>query len=183
MRKSITLLALVFIFFVSGRAQQPVQQGHVQIDRSGSVPIFRVTVVARTTKAINYRHRSGSTKIDFRGTPLMPDAKGEAVVNSKQGRIQINTRMDHMSPATQYGPEYLTYVLWAITPEGRPKNLGEVLLNGDNSKLDVTTDLQTFGLIITAEPYFAVTQPSDVVVMENFVRSDTQGTIDEIDAK
>jgi outer membrane protein OmpA-like peptidoglycan-associated protein len=183
MKRSITLSALVILFCVSGRAQQPVQQGHVQMDRSGSVPIFRVTVVARTTKAINYRHRSGSTKIDFRGTPLMPEAKGEADVNSKQGRIEISARMNHLSSATQYGPEYLTYVLWAVTPEGRPKNLGEVLLNGDNSKLEVTTDLQTFGLIVTAEPYFAVTQPSDVVVMENFVRNDTQGTFEEIDAK
>jgi len=140
-------------------------------------------VVARTTKAINYRHRSGSTKIDFRGTPLMPGAKGEAVVDSKQGRIEINAKMEHLSSATQYGPEYMTYVLWAITPEGRPKNLGEVLLNGNDSKLEVTTDLQTFGLIVTAEPYFAVTQPSDVVVMENFVRNDTQGTFEEVDAK
>src|SRR5260221_14534660 len=100
MRRLMTLVALVILFCVSGRAQRPVQQGHVQIDRSGSVPIFRVTVVARTTKAINYRHRSGSTKVDFRGTPLMPDAHGEAVVNSKQGRIQINARMDHMAAAT-----------------------------------------------------------------------------------
>jgi outer membrane protein OmpA-like peptidoglycan-associated protein len=183
MRKSITLPAVIILFCMSAQGQQPVQQGHVQMDRSGSVPIFRVTVVERTTKAINYRHRSGSTPIDFRGTPLMPDAKGEAIVNSKQGRIEINARMEHLSPATQYGPEYLTYVLWAVTPEGRPKNLGEVLLNGNNSKLDVTTDLQTFGLIVTAEPYFAVTQPSDVVVMENFVRSDTQGTYEDIDAK
>jgi outer membrane protein OmpA-like peptidoglycan-associated protein len=88
-----------------------------------------------------------------------------------------------LTPATQFGPEYLTYVLWAVTPEGRPKNLGEVLLNGGASKLDVTTDLQTFGLIVTAEPYFAVTQPSDVVVMENVVRKDTQGTYENIDAK
>src|SRR6202171_1019261 len=183
MRRPFMFVSLFILFSVAGRAQQPVQQGHVQIDRSGSVPIFRVTVVARTTKAINYRHRSGSTNVDFRGTPLMPDAKGEASVNSKQGRIEINARMEHMSPATQYGPEYLTYVLWAITPEGRPKNLGEVLLNGNNSKMEVTTDLQTFGLIVTAEPYFAVTQPSDVVVMENFIRNDTQGTIEEIDAK
>jgi outer membrane protein OmpA-like peptidoglycan-associated protein len=183
MRKSITLPAVVILFCMSAQGQQPVQQGHVQMDRSGSVPIFRVTVVERTTKAINYRHRSGSTPIDFRGTSLMPDAKGEAIVNSKQGRIEINARMDHLSPATQYGPEYLTYVLWAVTPEGRPKNLGEVLLNGTSSKLDVTTDLQTFGLIVTAEPYFAVTQPSDVVVMENFVRADTQGTYEDIDAK
>src|ERR1700694_2111858 len=183
MRRPFTFVALVILFSVAAQAQQPVQQGHVQIDRSGSVPIFRVTVVARTTKAINYRHRSGSTNIDFRGTPLMPDAKGEAAVNSKQGRIEINARMEHLSPATKYGPEYLTYVLWAITPEGRPKNLGEVLLNGNSSKMEGTTDLQTFGLIVTAEPYFAVTQPSDVVVMENFIRNDTQGTFEEIDAK
>src|ERR1700692_4146851 len=183
MRKSITLPAVVILFCMSAQGQQSDQQGHVQLDRSGAVPIFRVTVVERTTKAINYRHRSGSTPIDFRGTSLMPDAQGEAIVNSKQGRIEINARMEHLSPATQYGPEYLTYVLWAVTPEGRPKNLGEVLLNGTNSKLEVTTDLQTFGLIVTAEPYFAVTQPSDVVVMENFVRNDTQGTIGEIDAK
>jgi outer membrane protein OmpA-like peptidoglycan-associated protein len=183
MSRAITFVALVLLLCASGWAQQPDPQGHVQLDRSGSVPTFRVTVVSRVTKAINYRHRSGSTPVDLRGTALMPMAKGDAVVNSKQGRIEINAHMDHMTPATQFGPEYLTYVLWAVTPEGRPKNLGEVLLNGDNSKLDVTTDLQTFGLIITAEPYFAVTQPSDVVVMENFIRTDTQGTYEDIDAK
>ena len=91
--------------------------------------------------------------------------------------------MQKLQPATRFGPEYLTYVMWAITPEGRATNVGEVLLNGDNSKLDATTELQSFGLIITAEPYFAVTQPSDVVVMENFVTHETTGTIEEIDAK
>jgi len=150
---------------------------------AGSVPIYRVTVVARTTKAINYNHRSGSTKIDFRGTALMPQSRGEAKVESKQGVIRINAEMQKLDPATKFGPEYLTYVMWAITPEGRATNVGEVLLNGGNSKLDATTELQSFGLIITAEPYFAVTQPSDVVVMENFVRHDTTGTIEEVDAK
>src|SRR3984893_6127189 len=181
MRIPIALPAVVLLFCMSAQSQQSVQQGHVQIDRSGSVPISRVTVVERTTKAINYRHRSGSTPIDFRGTSLMPDAKGEAIVDSKQGRIEINARMEHLSPATQFGPEYLTYVLWAVTPEGRPKNLGEVLLNGGSSKMEVTTDLQTFGLIVTAEPYFAVTQPSDVVVMENIVSNETTGTIEPMD--
>jgi outer membrane protein OmpA-like peptidoglycan-associated protein len=150
---------------------------------AGSVPIYRVTVVARTTKAINYNHRSGSTMIDFRGTPLMPQARGEAKVESKQGVIKIDADMQKLDPATKLGPEYLTYVMWAITPEGRATNVGEVLLNGGKSKLDATTELQSFGLIITAEPYFAVTQPSDVVVMENFVRRDTTGTIEEVDAK
>src|SRR3989454_12365108 len=158
-------------------------QTRVQVEQVQPVPIYRVTVVARTTPAINYRHRSGSTKVDFRGTPLMPMARGEAKVESKQGRIEIDTNMDGLEPATKFGPEYLTYVMWAITPEGRATNLGEVLLNGGKSKLDATTELQSFGLIITAEPYFAVTQPSDVVVMENFVRHDTTGTIEEVDAK
>src|SRR3984885_15381851 len=190
--KTLIALPVAIVFLcVPGWARQTGQPNHVgpattgnaQLDRSGATPIFRVTVVERTTKAINYRHRSGSTPIEFRGTPLMPEARGEAQVNSKQGRIEIDAEMEHLSPATQYGPEYMTYVLWAITPEGRPANLGEVLLDGTHSKLNVTTDLQTFGLIVTAEPYFAVTQPSDVVVMENFVRSDTQGTYEDIDAK
>jgi outer membrane protein OmpA-like peptidoglycan-associated protein len=113
----------------------------------------------------------------------MPQARGEAKVESKQGVIKVNADMQKLDPATKFGPEYLTYVMWAITPEGRATNVGEVLLNGGNSKLDATTELQSFGLIITAEPYFAVTQPSDVVVMENFVRHDTTGTIEELDAK
>jgi outer membrane protein OmpA-like peptidoglycan-associated protein len=147
------------------------------------MPIYRITVVERTTKAINYNHRSGSTKIDFRGTSLLPEARGEATVQSKQGVISIDARMEKLQPATKFGPEYLTYVMWAITPEGRATNVGEVLLNGDKTKLDATTELQSFGLIVTAEPYFAVTQPSDVVVMENFVRHDTVGTIEQVDAK
>ncbi len=189
--KAASLVATLFLTGVSGIwAQSPGQQqqvqpepSQVQVDRSGSVPIYRVTVIGRTTKAVNYRHRSGTTKVDFRGTALMPAARGVANVTSKQGRIEVDAKFDKLTPATQFGPEYLTYVLWAVTPEGRPKNLGEVLLKGDGSKLDVTTDFQTFGLIVTAEPYFAVTQPSDVVVMENFVRTDTEGTIETIDAK
>src|ERR1022692_41081 len=147
-------------------------------------PVYRVTVVSRTTKAINYHHRSGSTMIDFRGTVLMPAARGEAKVESKQGVIKIDANMEHMQAATAYGPEYLTYVMWAVTPEGRATNIGEVLLNGAHkSSLHATSELQTFALIITAEPYFAVTQPSDVVVMENIVRNDTTGTIEQVDAK
>jgi outer membrane protein OmpA-like peptidoglycan-associated protein len=157
--------------------QQPLENGAV-------TPIYRITVVARTTKAINYNHRSGSTRIGFRGTALMPNARGEAKVESKQGVIKIDADMEKLGPATQFGHEYLTYVMWAITPEGRATNVGEVLLNSSGkTKLDATSELQSFGLIVTAEPYFAVTQPSDVVVMENFVRTDTTGTIEEVDAK
>jgi outer membrane protein OmpA-like peptidoglycan-associated protein len=176
-------LAFTLLFPIAAVAHSPAQgQSGVQLDTSGKTPIFRVVVVERTTKAINYRHRSGPTEVDFRGTDLMPQAKGQLNVNSKQGRIEIKARMEKLTPAGQFGPEFLTYVLWAVTPQGRPKNLGEVLLNGDNSKIEVTTDLQTFGLIVTAEPYFAVTQPSDVVVMENVVSDQTSGTIESIDA-
>jgi len=162
------------------QAPNPTQHGI----ENGGAPIYRITVVARTTKAINYNHRSGSTRIGFRGTALMPEARGEAKVQSEQGVIKIDAEMEKLGPATQFGPEYLTYVMWAITPEGRATNVGEVLLNNSGkTKLDATTQLQSFGLIVTAEPYFAVTQPSDVVVMENFVRPDTTGTIEEVDAK
>src|ERR1700730_12729578 len=175
----ISVAAIPFAMYASADRQD---QSRVVLDTSGKTPVFRVTVVERTTRAINYRHRSGPTEVDFRGTDLMPEAKGQLNVNSKQGRIEIKARMERLTPATQFGPEFLTYVLWAVTPEGRPKNLGEVILNGDNSKIEVTTDLQTFGLIVTAEPYFAVTQPSDVVVMENVVTDQTTGTIESIDA-
>lgn len=184
MKVCIAALALTGMSYAQApQAPNPTQRS-VQTDASQSVPIYRITVTARTMKAINYHHRSGSTMIDFRGTDLMPEARGEAKVESKQGVIKIDAVMSKMQPATRYGPEYLTYVMWAITPEGRAENIGEVLLNGGNrSKLNATSELQTFGLIITAEPYFAVTQPSDVVVMENFVRSDTTGTIEQVDAK
>jgi outer membrane protein OmpA-like peptidoglycan-associated protein len=142
-----------------------------------------MTVVGRTTKAVNYRHRGGATKIDFRGTPLLPEADGEAKVESKQGYIEIEVEFDELQPASRFGPEFLTYVMWAITPEGRATNLGEVILNGNRSKLNVTTELQAFGLVVTAEPYFAVMQPSDVVVLENVIRPDTRGKIELVDAK
>jgi outer membrane protein OmpA-like peptidoglycan-associated protein len=169
---------------VQAQAPNPTQRNVQQVP--GGEPIYRVSVVEyaeRTTKAVNYQHRSGATKIDFAGTPLLPKAKGEAKVESKQGYIEIEVEFDDLTPATQFGPEYLTYVMWAITPEGRATNLGEVLLNGHRSKLDVSTELQAFSLLVTAEPYFAVSQPSDVVVMENVIRSDTQGKVEAVDAK
>ena len=149
----------------------------------GLPPIYRVSVTERTAKAFNYQHRSGSTTIDFRGTQLMARARGEAKVESKQGYMEIEVEFDDLQPANRQGAEYLTYVLWAITPEGRTANLGEILLNGTKSKLNVTTELQVFGLVVTAEPYFSVTRPSDLIVMENVVRKDTAAKIEEIDAK
>ena len=177
--------ALFWVTVSRVEGQQPANPTQVQIQQSGTNPLYKITinVVERTTKAINYRNRSGATKVDFRGTALLPEARGEAKVESKQGYIEVEVEFDNLQAATRFGSEYLTYVMWAITPEGRAKNLGEVILNGSKSKLDVTTELQTFGLIVTAEPYFAVSQPSDVVVMENFVRQDTAGKIEEIAAK
>jgi outer membrane protein OmpA-like peptidoglycan-associated protein len=148
------------------------------------MPIFRVTVFARTTKAVNYRHRGGSTTVDFRGTELMPEVGGHAKVDGRAGHLAISTELTHLKPASSFGGQFLTYVLWAITPEGRAVNLGEVLPgeNGKN-KLDVTTDLQAFGLIVTAEPYYSVTHPSNKVVAENILRQETKGFEEPIDAK
>ena len=147
------------------------------------VPLYKIEVVARDIPAINYFHRGGSTKVGFRGTELLPQAHGEAKVDSKLGRTVIDADIEGLTPANGFGPEYLTYVLWAITPEGRPVNLGEVLPTGSKDKIHmtVTTNLQAFGLIVTAEPYFAVTMPSDLVVMQNFVLEDkTQGVIEPV---
>jgi outer membrane protein OmpA-like peptidoglycan-associated protein len=176
---------------ISGAAAQtppnPTQQSTTQPQASG--PLFRVTVVGRTTPAINYRPRSGDTKIDFVGTPLLPKGRGDATIKGERGYIRIDANFESLEPATKFGPEYLTYVLWAITPEGRATNLGELQVDGDDGELKVTTELQSFGLIVTAEPYFAVSQPSDVVVLENIFRKEgtfkdrTVGAVEAIDAK
>ncbi len=170
-------LAFTLIASVCLQAQAPAQSG----DR---IPTYRVSVVNRTARAVKYNHHSGATKIDFQGTDLMPSAKGQANVNSKRGAMTIEVEFADLDKPTAFGNEYLTYVMWAISPEGRAVNLGEVLV-GDNhrSKLDVTTTLQAFAMIVTAEPYYAVRRPSNVVVMENVIRPDTEGTVEVVDAK
>src|SRR5205823_5227029 len=157
--------------------------GAQQLEPMEKTPVFRANVVSRTTKAVDYRHRGGSTKVDLRGTELMPGATGEAKVESRTGRLDIDAKLSGMQPANKFGLEYLTYVLWAITPEGRANNLGEVVLDNGKSEMHATTNLQAFGLIVTAEPYFAVTQPSDLVVAENIVRRDTKGREEAIDVR
>jgi outer membrane protein OmpA-like peptidoglycan-associated protein len=165
-------------------SQTPPNPTQQQISISeGQLPLFRITVVGRTTPAINYRPRRGDTKVDLQGTALMPQARGEAKVSGEQGYMNVEAKFDKFDSASRFGREYLTYVLWAVTPEGRATNLGEVQIDGNDAKVKVTTELQAFGLIVTAEPYFAVTQPSDVVVMENVVRSGTEGTVEVIQAK
>ncbi|HEY0796597.1 MAG TPA: DUF4398 domain-containing protein, partial [Acidisarcina sp.] len=164
----------------TSQAQPAAQQPTAEM-RDG-VPVYRVTVVGRDIPAINYFHRSGATKIGFEGTSLLPGSKGSASVESRRGRMVIDAKFEGLVPANSFGEEYLTYVLWAITPEGRPTNLGEVLPDGTKSAINVTTDLQAYGLIITAEPYYAVSMPSDIVVMQNVVTDKTQGIIEQVNA-
>src|ERR1700731_3339913 len=174
-------LAVAMTLGASAQGQTPTQR---PADSGNPTPTFRNNVVSRTTRAVSYRHRSGATKINFQGTDLMPSAAGEAKVESKRGALAIEVEFSGLDRPTSFGNEYLTYVLWAISPEGRPVNIGEVLV-GDNhrSKLDVTTDLQAFALIVTAEPYYAVRRPSNVVVLENSIRADTAGSSEAVDAK
>jgi outer membrane protein OmpA-like peptidoglycan-associated protein len=153
-------------------------------DPAPSANLYHSIVISRTVQAVNYEHRGQATKVDFAGTTLMPTADGWARVENKRGNLAITAEFGNLDKPTGFGGEYLTYVMWAISPEGRPVNLGEVLV-GDNhrSKLRTTTDLQSFALIVTAEPYYAVRQPSNVVVLENLVRADTQGTSEAVNAK
>ena len=163
---------------------QTNSQSATTVTPMAQTPTFRVVVTTRTTPAVNYRHHSGATKVNFAGTNLMPTANGEAEVNSKRGTIEVKAEFGNLQSPKTFGNEYLTYILWAISPEGRAVNLGEVLVGTDSrSKLHVTTDLQAFALIVTAEPYYAVRQPSDVVVLENVIRKDTKGTVETVDAK
>ncbi len=180
----IQLVVPVAIILSLGAVAQTNSQTTVAVEPMSPTPTFHVNVISRSVQAVNYRHRSGATKLDFAGTNLMPSANGEAQVNSKRGAIEIEAEFGNLDKPTTFGNEYLTYILWAISPEGRAVNLGEVLLGGNHrSKLQVTTDLQAFALIVTAEPYYAVRQPSNVVVLENVVRTDTKGTTEAVNAK
>jgi outer membrane protein OmpA-like peptidoglycan-associated protein len=177
------LLTLTILLSMAALAQTN-SQPTMTVEPMSPTPIFRVTVVSRNVQAVNYKHRSGATKLDFAGTDLMPAANGQAKVESKQGYIEIEVEFGNLQKPTIFGNEYLTYILWAISPEGRAVNLGEILVgDNDRSKLDVTTDLQAFALVVTAEPYYAVRQPSNVVVIENVVREDTKGSSEAMTAK
>ncbi len=177
------LLAAVIALSLSVLAQTNAQTT-TTLEPLAPTPTFHVTVVSRSVQAVNYQHRSGATKLNFAGTDLMPAARGQAKVESKKGYIEIQVEFANFERPTTFGGEYLTYILWAISPEGRAQNLGEILVgNNHRSKLDVTTDLQAFALVVTAEPYYAVREPSNVVVLENVVRADTKGTTEALSAK
>jgi hypothetical protein len=168
------LIASVAILAPTTHAAGAQQASPAAARRADRTSMYQEVLVDRTVKAVKYAHRSGSTKINFEGSDLMTSAKGEAKVDSHRGTMEIKVEFWNLQKPTKFGAEYLTYVMWAISPEGRAVNLGEVLVGGnDRSKLDVTTDLQAFAMIVTAEPYYAVRRPSNVVVMENSIRPDT----------
>jgi len=181
--KRMFLFIMGCILGLSAFAQASSQQTTATVS-AGPTSAYRVVVISRSVQAVNYQHRGGASEVDFAGTALMSSADGKAKVRSKRGTMEVEAEFGNLQSPTIFGGEYLTYVLWAISPEGRPVNLGEVLVgSNDRSKLTATTDLQAFALIVTAEPYYAVHQPSNVVVLENVIRADTKGTSEAVDAK
>jgi outer membrane protein OmpA-like peptidoglycan-associated protein len=152
------------------------------VTQSGDIFFYKVNVVQQDIDAVNYLHRSGSTKVAFVGTSLLPNAHGDAEVKSERGKITVNAEFRGLTPANGFGPSFLTYVLWAISPDGRPSNLGEVLPAGTKNNISVSVPLQAFGLIVTAEPYYAVSTPSDVVVLKNVFTDDTSGVLEKVTA-
>jgi len=138
--------------------------------------------ISHTTKAMNYRRAGGSAKVSFAGTKLMSTASGEAKVEAKNNRMEIEAKFDRLDEATKFGLEYLTYVFWVVSPQGRAENLGEITLKNGMAEIKADTDMQTFGMIVTAEPYFAVTQPGNMVVLENSFSSLPSGKVENIDA-
>ena len=152
------------------------------VTQNGDIFFYKVRAVQQDIDAINYLHRSGSTSLRFQGTNLLPGGEGRATVKSDRGGISIDAEFKGLTPANGFGPEYLTYVLWAISPDGRPQNLGEVLPAGTKNNIHVTTALQSFGLIVTAEPYFSVSTPSDLIVLKNIATDDTNGVLEKVTA-
>jgi outer membrane protein OmpA-like peptidoglycan-associated protein len=183
-----SVVALTGVFAAGAFAQEPnpttvapgANKGEVVAQGPNGIYIYHVKVVERELDAVNYFHRSGSTHVNFEGTNLLPNAKGEARVESERGGIHIHAEFKGLTPANGFGPEYLTYVLWAISADGRPQNLGEILPAGTKNNIDVTTSFQSFGMIVTAEPYFAVSQPSDVIVLQNVFSDKTQGVLEHV---
>jgi outer membrane protein OmpA-like peptidoglycan-associated protein len=180
--------SLIYVCGPTIRAQEPnpttvapgATKANVMAQGPNGIYVYHVKVVQRELDAVNYLNRRGPTHVNFIGTELMPAARGDAKVDSQTGKTHISVRFDRLTPANGFGKEYLTYVLWAISADGRPQNLGELELDGDKASLDVTSSFQSFGMIVTAEPYFAVSQPSDVVVLKNVFTDKTQGVLEEV---
>jgi outer membrane protein OmpA-like peptidoglycan-associated protein len=181
--KHTLLFVIGSVLSVSAFAQSS-PQSPANVESTGSTSIFVVNVTSRTVEAIDYQHRSGATDVDLAGTALMPSADGKAKVRSKRGTMEVEAKFENLQNPATFGGEYLTYVLWAISPDGRAVNLGEVLVGDNNrSKLTATTNMQAFALIVTAEPYFAVRQPSNIVVLQNVIRNDSESATQAVNAK
>ena len=191
--KKIAVVAPAMALLLSGfglaaMAQEPnpttvapgAKTGEVIAQGPNGVYIYHVKVVERQLDAVNYFNRSGSTHVNFDGTNLLPSVKGDAKVNAVTGKTEISAHFEGFTPATGFGAEYLTYVLWAISADGRPQNLGELELSGNKASLNVTSSFQAFGMIVTAEPYYAVSQPSDVVVAQNVFSDKTNGVLQQV---
>jgi outer membrane protein OmpA-like peptidoglycan-associated protein len=135
-------------------------------------------VISGTVAAIGYPVGGGSIKVDMVGTSAAPQASGEAKAEAKTGGTSIELKVTGMPQPTSIGAEFLTYVLWTVTPDGTTTNLGQIPLNQNGEgKLNVRAQTQTFALIVTAEPYYAVRMPSEVVVLVNETRKKTKGKI------
>jgi outer membrane protein OmpA-like peptidoglycan-associated protein len=181
--KHTLLIVILSALSVSAFAQAGPQESTALVPVN-SAPSYVVSETSRTVEAVDYEHRGGASEVDLAGTALLPSAEGKAKVRSKRGTMEVEASFGDLQSPTTFGAEYLTYVMWAISPEGHAVNLGEILIGGnDRSKLTATTNLQAFALIVTAEPYFAVRQPSNVVVLENVIRADTRGTSEAVHAK
>ena len=170
------LLCSIWIGFSIGSAaaqEDKAAQAEQQVPQSA--------VITKSATAVGYEVGGGSTKVDLKGgTELMPEASGQAKVEikSKAGRTSVDAEVKGLKGPSTLGSEFLTYVLWAVTPEGRTGNMGEILLNKNgDGKLSATTPAQTFSLVVTAEPYFAVRVPSEMVVLQSERRKDTKGKI------
>ena len=183
-----TAALLLSSFGIAAMAQEPnpttiapgAKSGEVIAQGPNGVYIYHVKVVERQLDAVNYFNRSGSTHVGFTGTNLLPGGRGDAKVNSVTGKTEISAHFEGLPPANGFGAEYLTYVLWAISADGRPQNLGELELAGNKASLNVTSSFQAFGMIVTAEPYYAVSQPSDVVVLQNVFTDKTNGVLQQV---
>ena len=163
---------------------QEQQNSNIRVEPMEQTPTYRVNVIERSALAVDYRDRGGSTEVNMRGTDLEPQVTGDVKVTGHTGRLALNVALHHMKGARDLGLPYLTYVLWGITPEGRPVNLGEVIPDDDGTAhLQLTTALQSFGMIVTAEPYFAVTRPSTAVVAENIIPDNVKGFVRTINTK
>ncbi len=161
-RRAIPILGLMLVAALSFTTLRANAQA-----QSTPTAVAAAPAVSRTAKAITFRRGTGRIKVPLRGSGLMPQGVGEASVENKGNRVEIDAKFQNMEDATKFGFEYLTYVLWAVSPEGRAVNLGELQLKNGNGEVKAMTDMQIFALVVSAEPYFAVSQPGNEVVLEN----------------